>query len=199
MVVSHQMSVLLTDVEGSTRLWETDPDQMAAGLADHDRILREVIEAHSGRVFGTAGDSFAAAFPTVEDAIEAAVAVQLEAQDLTVGDLPLRLRMGIHYGEIELRGEDYFGAVMNRTGRVRDTAHGGQIILTEDAHYQLNNQHPNITFVDLGEHRLRDLAAPIRLHQVCAAGLESSFPPVKSLGAFIHNLPTQLTSFVGRN
>ncbi len=198
MVVTQQLSVLLTDVEGSTRLWETNPGQMAAALADHDRILREVIAAHSGRVFGTAGDSFAAAFPTVADAIGAAVAVQQQVQDLSVGGQPLRLRMGIHYGEIERRGDDYFGPVMNRTGRVRDTAHGGQIILTHTAFDQLDGQPSDITFVDLGEHRLRDLSAPVRLHQLCAPGLQTNFPPLRSMAMLSTNLPVQITSFIGR-
>jgi class 3 adenylate cyclase len=190
---------LFTDIEGSTRLWEDHPDQMAGVLADHDRLIREAIESHGGRVFSTAGDAFAAVFPSVGAAVEAAVAGQLDTEGLVAGDQPLRVRMAVHLGEVEERDGGFFGSVLNRCARLRDAAHGGQVLVSLAAWELLGEHLPEpITLAGLGEHRLRDLSRPERVFQVCHPDLEADFPPVRSLAGLSTNLPMQVTSFVGR-
>ena len=120
---SRAVTFLFTDVEGSTRLWEVDADAMRAALAAHDAVLREVIETHGGWLFKHTGDGVCAAFASPRSAVDAAVAAQRE--------LELPVRMGLATGEAELRGADYFGAVLNRVARVMAAGHGGQILLAE--------------------------------------------------------------------
>jgi len=157
-----------------------------------------VVERHGGEVFSTAGDSFAVAFPTSDGAVAAAVDAQRRlGEELSDG---FRVRMAVHSGEVEEREGGFFGPVLNRCARVRDTAHGGQILATGAVHDQVDpDLVSDVVLVDLGEHRLRDLSAPERVFQVAAPGLPTEFPPIRSLGAFVHNLPTQLTSFFGRS
>jgi class 3 adenylate cyclase len=123
-------SFLFTDVAGSTRLWEEDADAMATSLRNHDQILRSAIETNRGYVFSTAGDAFAAAFPTAEAAVAAALAAQLE---LRAADWPgpaIQVRMGIHTGSAEERGGDYFGPVLNRAARIMSAGNGGQLLIS---------------------------------------------------------------------
>ena len=117
------MTFLFTDIEGSTRRWEADADGMRKALAAHDEVMRSAIEAHAGWVFKHTGDGVCAAFGSPKAAVDAAVAAQRA--------LELPARMGIATGEAELRGEDYFGAVLNRAARVMAAGHGGQILLAE--------------------------------------------------------------------
>ena len=118
---SGVVTFLFTDVEGSTRRWEADADGMRAALAAHDRVLRNTIEAHGGWLFKHTGDGVVAAFASPRCAVDAAVAAQRA--------LELPVRMGIATGEAQLRGADYFGAVLNRAARVMAAGHGGQILL----------------------------------------------------------------------
>ena len=120
---SGVVTFLFTDVEGSTRRWEADTDDMRAALAEHDEVLRAAIEAHGGWLFKHTGDGVCAAFASPRCAVDAAVAAQRA--------LELPVRMGIATGEAELRGADYFGAVLNRAARVMAAGHGGQILLAE--------------------------------------------------------------------
>ena len=120
---SGVVTFLFTDVEGSTRRWEADADAMRAAIATHDELLRKVIEAHGGWLFKHTGDGVCAAFASPTGAVDAAVAAQRALQ--------LPVRMGIATGEAELRGTDYFGAVLNRAARVMAAGHGGQILLAE--------------------------------------------------------------------
>jgi class 3 adenylate cyclase len=117
------LTFLFTDVAGSTRRWEADADGMRAALAAHDDVLRKVIEAQGGWLFKHTGDGVCAAFASPRSAVDAAVAAQRELQ--------LPVRMGLATGEAELRGADYFGAVLNRAARVMAAGHGGQILLAE--------------------------------------------------------------------
>jgi class 3 adenylate cyclase len=112
------VTFLFTDVEGSTRRWETDADAMRAALAVHDEVLRSAIEAHGGFLFKHTGDGACAAFASPRSAVDAAVTAQLA--------LELPVRMGIATGEAELRGTDYFGAVLNRTARVMAAGHAAR-------------------------------------------------------------------------
>ena len=128
---SGVVSLLCPDVEGSTRLWAADADAMSASLRVHDEIVRGAVESRGGYVFATAGDSFAVAFAKASAAFDAAVAVQ-DALAATVWPGPqLRVRMGLHLGEAEERGGDYFGPVVNACARVEAAGHGGQILLSE--------------------------------------------------------------------
>jgi predicted ATPase/class 3 adenylate cyclase len=190
------VTFLFTDIEGSTRLWEDDPSSAADLVAGHDRVLRGLVTGHRGRVVKGTGDGILAAFASANDALEAAVAIQLELQG---GAATIRARIALHTGEAELRGDDYFGAVVNRCSRVLSAAHGDQILLTLATAEVLSRPLPEgVGLVDLGRHRLRDLPEAIHLYQVTHPRLRSDFPPLRGSESFAHNLPVQLTSFVGR-
>jgi predicted ATPase/class 3 adenylate cyclase len=190
------VSFLFTDVEGSTKLWETDSDAMAASLQLHDQIMREEVEARGGHVFSTAGDAFAVAFGSDLDAVSAATAVQLR---LLTADWPgpaIRVRMGIHTGTAEERGGDYFGPVLNRAARIMSAGHGGQILLSSvTARSELETP---VELHDLGTHHLKDLAEPEHVFEIRHSGLPVVDRPIKTVDVRRHNLPDYLTSFVGR-
>jgi predicted ATPase len=180
------VTFLFTDVEGSTRRWEADAEGMRVALAAHDEVLRRAIEAHGGWLFKHTGDGVCAAFASPTSAVDAAVAAQRELQ--------LPVRMGIATGEAELRGADYFGAVLNRAARVMVAGHGGQILLAESTAVLLTG----VDLVDLGPRRLRDLPNPVGVFQVQAEGLRTEFPPLRALDASPGNLRPAVTSFIGR-
>jgi len=197
---SGTVTFLFTDIERSTSLWEEHPYEMAAALAEHDRILAEVIEAAGGNVFSSAGDSQAAAFSRAGQALHAAISGQLALQKVAVEGVPLLVRMAIHTAEVEERHGDYFGPALNRAGRLRDAAHGGQILLSHAVAELIGNELPDqVSLLDLGQHRLRDLTRSERIYQVTHRNLPATFPPLRTLDATRHNLPIQLTSFVGRD
>ena len=194
---SGTVTFLFTDLEGSTRLWEEHPDLMHDALARHDELVRSAIEGLGGSVVKTTGDGFHAAFGTAEAGVAAAVAAQL-ALDTEAWALPrpLRVRMGVHTCEAELRDGDYYASGVNRAARLMSVAHGGQVVVSLATSELVRDT--DIELVDLGEHRLRDLAAAERVFQVQASGLEAEFPPLRSLDELPGNLPVQRTSFVGR-
>jgi predicted ATPase/class 3 adenylate cyclase len=196
---SGTVTFLLTDIEGSTRNWETDPSAMREGLARHDALLNEVIAAHEGHVLTERGegDSFFAVFERASDAVSAASALQLALyREAWPDGAPVRVRMAIHTGEA---GGDYRGQDVNRCARLRAIAYGGQVILSAATEALVRRQlPPGASVQDMGQHRLRDLAQPERVYQLNHADLPSEFPRLRSLDAFKHNLPVQLTSFVGR-
>ncbi|HTY33162.1 ATP-binding protein [Mycobacterium sp.] len=183
---SGVVTFLFTDVEGSTRRWEKDADAMRAALAAHDEVLRSAIEAHGGFMFKHTGDGVCAAFASPSCAVDAAVAAQRA--------LELPVRMGIATGEAELRGADYFGAVLNRAARVMAAGHGGQILVAESTAGLLSG----VDLVDLGPRRLRDLPTPVGVFQVSAPGLQTDFPALRALDVSPGNLRPQTTSFIGR-
>jgi predicted ATPase/class 3 adenylate cyclase len=188
---SGTVTFLFTDIEGSTGLWEAAPDAMRAALAWHDSILRDAIEAHGGYVFATGGDGFAAAFARAGDALAAAEKARTAlANEQWPAAAPIRVRMALHTGEASERDGNYFGRAVNRAARLMAIGHGGQLLASAATAELL----AGAELVDLGEHRLRDLAAPVR---VCQVGPEG-FPPLRTLDAFPGNLPLQLSSFVGR-
>jgi predicted ATPase/class 3 adenylate cyclase len=192
---------LFTDIEGSTTLWERFPERMRSALARHDALLRTVIEGYGGRVFKTVGDSFCTVFPSAAGAVSAAVAAQHEiaAERWEEIDETIRVRMAIHNGPAEERDGDYFGQTLNRVSRILAAAHGGQIVLSKAAADQLGGRLPtSAKLTDLGEHRLRDLVHPEHIFQYSEPGLSQEFPLLRSLSAFAHNLPEQLTTFIGR-
>jgi predicted ATPase/class 3 adenylate cyclase len=195
------VTFLFTDIEGSTRLWEAEPEAMHVALAAHDAIVRAAIEAHGGIVFKTVGDAFCAAFARPEEALLAAVGAQRalsgHAWPEAIG--PLRARVGIHTGTAVESGGDYFGPTVNRVARLMSLGAGEQILVSSASASLLRDALPADTVLrDLGTHRLKDLSQPENTYQVVAAGIRSDFPPLSSLDARPNNLPFQISSFVGR-
>lgn len=184
---SGTVTFLFTDIEGSTRRWEADPDGMRAELGAHDDVLRAAVDANGGWLFKHTGDGVCAAFDSARAAVDAAIDAQRS--------LVLPVRMGVATGEAEQRGEDYFGPALNRAARVMAVGHGGQILLSGVAAGLVTG----VDLVDLGEHRLRDLSGLEHLFQVRADGLRSAFPRLSTVDAAPGNLPAQPTSFVGRD
>jgi predicted ATPase/class 3 adenylate cyclase len=193
------VALLFTDIEGSTSRWEADPSTMSSDLARHDLLLRKAIEDGGGYVFKTVGDAFCAAFPDASGALSAAIAGQRNMGAADWGTCPLRVRMGIHAGEVEFRENDYFGPTVNRVARLCAAGHGGQILLSEAARALVMHRLPAMVgLADLGIRRLKDLPGQERIYQAVVDGLEACFPPLKTLDARPTNLPAELTSFVGR-
>ena len=191
------MTLLLADIEGSTRLWETRPDEMATAVTRLDRTLCELVAAHHGvrPIDQGEGDSFVIAFNRAADAIACAVELQLAPL------LPIRLRIGIHTGDVQLRDEgNYIGPAINRAGRLRDLAHGGQTVLSGTTEAIVADSLPAKAWLtDLGSFELRDLPRPVQVVQLCHPALVNEFPPLRTPKAFAAaNLPAQLTSFIGR-
>jgi predicted ATPase/class 3 adenylate cyclase/DNA-binding CsgD family transcriptional regulator len=192
------VTLLLADVEGSTRLWETQPGEMTAAVARLNRVVSDVIAAHDGvrPVEQGEGDSFVAAFARASDAV--AAALELQRAPLA----PIGLRIGVHTGEVQLRDEgNYAGPTINRTARLRDLGHGGQTVLSGATEGLVVDRLPDGAWVtDLGTHPLRDLPRPERVVQLCHPDLVNEFPPLRVFKAVVsQRLPVQLTSFVGRD
>lgn len=187
---SGTVTFLFTDVEGSTRLWAADSAAMSASLLVHDRILRGTIESHGGYVFTTAGDSFAAAFARASDAVTAAATVQHELAIAAWPGPALRVRMGMHLGEPEERGGDYFGPVVNTAARVEAAGHGGQVLITDAVRTTAA-----VNATDLGVHQLRDVDEPIHLFQLG----DGEFPRLRVVDAALTNLPARPTRLIGRD
>ena len=195
------VAFLFTDIEGSTRRWEEQPNAMRESLANHDRILRAAIEAHNGVVFKTVGDAFQAAFANNPDAVAAALDAQLELGKATWGETgPLRVRMGIHVGAAEAQGDDYATTpTLNRVARLMAAGYGGQILLSQSFVDAVRGNLPaRAGLRDLGRHRLKDLSRAEQIFQLTYPELRPDFPALHSLDAFPNNLPVQLNSFVGR-
>ncbi len=198
------VAFLFTDIEGSTRLWEEQPEAMRAALRRHDAILRA---ARRGHVFKTLGDAFCIAFHDPLDAVQAAIDAQRRlAAESESGDskseashsVLLKVRMALHSGEAEERDGDYFGPPLNRVARLLLAGHGGQILLTEAVRRALPPETEGFRLVDRGEHRLSDIPEPLRIYQLAADGLEPQFPPLRTLSMHPNNLPSPATSFIGR-
>lgn len=198
-IPSGTVTLLFTDVQGSTRLWEAEPSAMAIALRRHDEIMRAAIEAAGGYVFKTVGDAFCAAFWTPAAAVDAALAAQqqLGAEDWPTS-VPISVRMGLHTGVCEERDQDYFGPAVNRAARLEAVAHGGQVLVSGATAELLSDRS---SLRDLGLHRLKDLGRPEQVYQLEATFLQASFPPLASLDnpELPNNLPTLLSAFVGRD
>ncbi len=196
------VTFLFSDIEGSTRLEQ----QVGTGgyirlLQQHRAILREVWAAHGGEEQGTEGDSFFVIFGKASAGVAAAVAGQRALLAATWPDAAtVRVRMGLHTGEPEVGGEGFVGLDINQAARIAAVAHGGQILISDATRSLVEGRMPaDIRLRDLGAFRLKDLLAPVHLVQVDADGLESAFPPPRTPDAHPNNLPTQLTTFVGRD
>ena len=194
------VTFLFTDIEGSTRLWEREPERMRPALAHHDAIAKAAVEGHHGVIVKMAGDGVHAAFNDPLDAIGATLELQQALTDPeTTGGIALRIRCGLHAGVDERRDNDFFGRAVNRAARITSVAHGGQVLLSEAVAVLIRDRLPsNVSLRDLGSVRLRDLAAPERVYQVVHPKLRADFPALRALEATPNNLPQQVTSFIGR-
>ena len=189
------VAFLFTDIEGSTRLLERLGERYRELLAEHHRLLREAIANAGGREVHAGGDSFFSVFPSTRAAARCAVQgqLQLSARDWPEGTVP-RIRMGVHTGIASSQDGDLVGMDVHRAARVMAVAHGGQVLLTEQAASALG---ASVEVRDLGYHRLKDLPAPEHLFQLLAPGLRTEFPPLRSLNR--SNLPTPANPLVGRS
>jgi predicted ATPase/class 3 adenylate cyclase/DNA-binding CsgD family transcriptional regulator len=197
------VTLLLSDIEGSTRLWEEHTDEMRSAISRYDEIVTEVVARHGGvrpRDQGE-GDSFLAAFARASDALACALELQLALTQEDWGETSIRLRIALHTGDVQMRAEDnYIGRAINRCARLRAIAHGGQSLLSQSTYELVVDRLPkDVSLKDLGSHRLRDLARPEHVYQLMYPALKSDFPPLRSLDTLPNNLPLQLTSFIGRD
>ena len=197
---TQTLTFLFTDLEGSTRLWEQHPEAMKGSLRRHDAILRGAIEASAGQVVKTTGDGMMAVFQAAAGAVAAAIAIQLALAAETWPETgPLRVRMGIHCGQSDQRGGDFFGPTVNRTARIMAAGHGGQVLLSEVAADGAGMSLPaGAGLVDLGEHRLKDLGRPEHLFQVVHPDLPATFPPLVTVRRAGVDLPARVAGLIGR-
>jgi predicted ATPase/class 3 adenylate cyclase len=194
------LAFLFTDIAGSTRLWEDQPAAMTEALARHDAILREAIEGADGRVVKTTGDGMMAVFAQAGQAVGASVLAQQALANEPWGATgALRVRMGLHAGEAQRRGSDYFGPTINRTARIMSAGHGGQILVSAAAAALAMDRLPDgASLRDLGEYQLRDIGRPERVYQVMHPALETAFPPLQTLDLATGSLPAEAGTFIGR-
>ena len=195
------VTFLFTDIEGSTRLLLEVGKGYADILEEHADIIRAALSASNGVEIGTYGDAFFVVFREPVDGVRAALSAQrdLSAHSWSHGS-PVRVRMGLHTGRGELGRDGYVGIDVHRAARIADAAHGGQVLLSNDTARVVEGALPRGTRLrDLGEHRLKDLADPERLHQLDDRGPPVRVPPPRSIEARPSTLPAELTSFVGRD
>lgn len=176
------VTLLMADVEGSTRMWESQPAQMASALASMDHQLAELVHTTHGvcPIEQGEGDSFVVAFTDATDAVACALALQHAAL------APIRLRIGLHTGDVQLRDAGkYMGPTLCRAARLRDLGHGGQTLLSGSTTDLVHGSLPEQTWlIDFGCHTLRDLTRPERVTQLCHSRLRSEFPPLRGHRAF---------------
>src|SRR5690349_451439 len=198
------VTFLFTGIQGSTRLAQEHPKEMPALLARHNAVLNQSIEMYHGYVFRIVGDSYSAAFDTAGEALSAALEAQRKLQTESWSPAPIKVRMGIHTGSAQLRddsqGAAYEGyGTLALTQRIMSVGHGGQILLSQTTHDLVKDRLPEETGLrDMGEHRLKDIVRLEHIYQVVTPNLLSDFPPLTTLEICRHNLPAQLTSFIGR-
>lgn len=195
---SGTVTFLFTDIEKSTLLWERHGEQMRPVQARHDALLRTAVEQQGGRVVKTTGDGLHAAFETAASALAAAVSAQRQLQSEIWSEIApsqLRVRMGLHSGEAQLRDGDYYGTAVNRAARIMGLGHGGQILLSAVTAALL----PSSTSLrDMGSQPLRGLQHEEQIYQLVSPDLPSDFPPLNAGRPPAGNLPAHVSSFVGR-
>ncbi|TMC40427.1 MAG: adenylate/guanylate cyclase domain-containing protein [Chloroflexi bacterium] len=195
------VTFLFTDIEGSTRLMQEVGDRYVQAQTAHHEILRAAFTGSRGRELRTEGDSFFCVFESAVDACGAAAAAQSGfAKHEWPEGVTLRVRMGLHTGEAPLVGNEYIGLDVHHAARVASAAHGGEVVVSETTRALVEEHLPDgQSLRDLGTHRLKDLARPERLYQLVIAGVPDQFPALRTLDSTPNNLPTQLTSFIGRD
>jgi predicted ATPase/class 3 adenylate cyclase len=194
------VTFLFTDIEGSTRMLQANPVQTGNMLARHHDLLLEVVESHGGTVFETLGDGVYASFARASDGVRAALAGQQRIHSEDWGEVgPIHVRMGLHTGDVEVRGEHYFGPALFRCSRLMAIGHGGQVLLSRATRDLVGDGLPSGAAIrSLGVHRLKDLAEPAEVYQLMHPDLPANFPPLRSLDALANNLPVNTTRFIGR-
>ena len=195
------VTFFFSDIEGSTRLIQQLGERYPDVLLAHHTIQREALAANGGHELRTEGDSFFIVFKSALEACAGSAAVQkMLAQHDWPHDGQVRVRIGLHTGEATLVGNEYLGLDVHRAARVAGAGHGGQVLVSETTRVLVDHALPHgLMLKDLGLHRLKDLARPERLFQLTVEGLPADFPPLQTLEATPNNLPTQLTSFIGRD
>ena len=196
------LTFMLTDLEGSTRVWESEPSVMREAMAQHDAIVYGAVTRHAGTMVesGREGDSVLAVFLRAGDAAECALDIQRAFRSAKwPGDLRLKVRVALHTGEVELRGNHYFGPPLNRCARVLALCHGGQTAVTRATREILVEDMPaDVELTDLGHHRLKDLKRVEQVFQLTDRTRPEQFPPLRARREYQTNLPTPLTTFIGR-
>ena len=201
---SGTVTFLFTDIEGSTNIAQKYPKEMPELLARHNTLLYRSFERYHGFIFRIVGDSFSAAFDTASDALSAALEAQRELQNESWSPASIKVRMGIHTGSAQLKndaqGTSYEGyETLALTQRIMSVGHGGQILMSQTTHDLVKDRLSDGTELrDMGERRLKDIVRLEHIYQVAAVDLLSEFPPLTTLETINHNLPAQLTSFIGR-
>ena len=197
---SGTVTFLFTDIEGSTRLWEDHPTEMAAAVERHDQIMRSAIEDHDGYVFTTAGDAFCAAFARAGDAVAAALVAQTElAAEGWPEPVGLRARMGLHTGEAQERDGDYFGPTLNHAARLMSAGSGGQVLVSGVcAGLCRTGVPPGAQLVDAGLHRLRDLTECEHVFDLVYPARPDIVGPLRTVDTLPGNLPARRTELLGR-
>jgi predicted ATPase/class 3 adenylate cyclase len=194
------LTFLFTDIEGSTRLLTDAGSEYGALLEQHRRLIRDAVEANRGTIFGMEGDAVFVVFERAAAALAAAVDMQRALlEHLWPDGRQVRVRAGIHSGEVTLTDGDYVGLAIHEVARICAAGHGGQVLVSgATQELAAEARLSSIELRDVGEHRLKDVSRPIRLYQLVGEGLPDDFPPLRTLGSKTDNLPRQLTSFVGR-
>ena len=198
---SGPVTILFSDIESSTSLWDRDPDAMAEAHSRHNEILTSIFDAHGGQVLKDKGDGFIVIFGNPVRALEAAAAAQRDLNDEPWPEQlgPLRVRMGINTGIVEPRGGDYYGPQVNRTARLEDLAHGGQVLVSDATRALVSGQlRDGLELADLGPQALRGFGEPERVFQLVGEGLREDFPALRGV-ARGSGLPSFANSFVGRD
>ena len=199
-IPSGRVTFLFTDIEGSTNLWENHPDAMQLSFARHEAILRKVIVENDGYIYKMIGDAFQAAFQEAISALKAAYQAQRLLNEEQWGDALIRVRMALHTAYTEERGDDYIGPELNRLARLLSSGYGGQTLLSLATFNQVSRLLPvGWALLDLGEHRLKDLIHPEHIYQLSAEGINSNFPPLKTIDMLPHSLRFQPVSFFDRD
>lgn len=194
------VTLLFTDIEGSTEKWEQEPERMAHAVARHDALLRAAVEAHRGRVVKTTGDGVYAAFADTADCVATVIAIQQSVADPgATGGIQLSVRCGLHAGTAHERDNDFFGSTVNRAARIMSLAYGGQVLASQAvADLAAESLPAGCSLRDLGDVRLKGIATVEHVYQVVHPSLRQDFPALRSLDTTPNNLPQQLTSFIGR-
>src|SRR6266487_341096 len=194
------VTLLFTDIEGSTRLLKQLGESYTGVLAECRTLLRDAFHTYHGHEIDTQGDAFFVTFARATDAVSAAVAAQhaLAAHPWPDG-VSVHVRMGLHTGEPQLSAEGYVGLDVNRAARIMSAGHGGQVLLSQTTRDLVEHDLPEgIGLLDLGAYRLKDLQQKSHLFQLVIVNLPARFPPLKTLDTYPNNLPIQPTPFIGR-
>jgi predicted ATPase/class 3 adenylate cyclase/DNA-binding CsgD family transcriptional regulator len=194
------VTLLFTDIAGSTRLLTQLGDGYAHVLSESRSLLGDVFQRWHGHEVDTQGDASFVVFARATDAVSAAMAAQRAlTSHVFPGGAAVRMRMGLHTGEPQRTAEGYVGLDVHRAARIMNAGHGGQVLLSQTTSSLVEQDLPEgVSLRDLGEHRLKDLGRPIRLFQLLISGLPADFPPLRTLERFPNNLPVQPTPFLGR-